>query len=77
MFGKATTREECARGSQKTFTNLLKRGKNVLEFEMLCKIAQNEDGTKNKKKVVELIRLFRPNRNGNITKMDFIKSIDT
>ena len=76
MFGKATTREECAQASQTTFDKLVDRRRKVLNFDVLCKIAENPDGTNDKKKVLELIRLFRPNRNGEISKLEFVKSID-
>ena len=75
-FGKATTREECAQSSQTTFQKLLPRRREVLNFQDLCKIAVNSDGTKDKMKILELVRLFRPNRAGEISKLEFIKSID-
>ena len=74
VFGKATTREECAKASQTAFDRLV--SENVLKFDVLCKIAQNPDGTSDQKKVLELVRLFRPNRDGEISKLDFVKSID-
>ena len=75
-FGSATTREECARASQNLFEMLLKHDQYVLNFEVLCSVARNADGTSNKKKILELVKLFRPNRNGEISKLDFVKSID-
>lgn len=75
-FGTATTREECANKSQVLFEKLLERNQEVLHFDDLCKIARNRDGTSNKKKVLELVKLFRPHPNGEITKMEFVKSID-
>lgn len=76
-FGTATTREECANKSQVLFEKLLERNQEVLHFDDLCKIARNRDGTSNKKKVLELVKLFRPHPNGEITKMEFVKSIDS
>ena len=72
------TREECAQASQNTFEKLLKKSKrsNVIHFDDLCKIAENPDGTSDRKQVLELVRLFRPNRKGEITKLEFVKSID-
>lgn len=55
---------------------LLKSDENVLNFEVLCNVARNADGTNNRKKILDLVKLFRPNRNGEITKLDFVKSID-
>eukprot|EP00751_Fragilariopsis_kerguelensis_P032188 CAMPEP_0170971174 /NCGR_PEP_ID=MMETSP0735-20130129/45067_1 /TAXON_ID=186038 /ORGANISM="Fragilariopsis kerguelensis, Strain L26-C5" /LENGTH=758 /DNA_ID=CAMNT_0011391085 /DNA_START=131 /DNA_END=2406 /DNA_ORIENTATION=- len=76
-FGKATTREECAQSSQNIFNKLLVGRRQVLDFKDICKLAENSDGVNDKKKVSELVRLFRPNRAGEITKVEFIKSIDS
>jgi len=76
-FGKATTREECAQSSQNIFNKLLVGRRQVLDFKDICKFAEDSDGVKDKKKVSELVRLFRPNRAGEITKLEFIKSIDS
>lgn len=76
-FGKTTTREECAQASRNAFEKLVDKRKNVVKFDTLCKIAKNPDRTTDKKKVSELVRLFRPNPKGDITKLEFIKSIDT
>ena len=76
-FGKATAREECAQSSQHTFDKLLVGRRKVLDFKDICKIAESPDGTNDKKKVLELVRLFQPNRAGEITKLEFVKSIDS
>jgi Ca2+-binding EF-hand superfamily protein len=75
-FGKATTREECSQASQNVYEKLVNRRGHVLNFDTLCKIAKNPDGTNNEKKVIELVKLFRPKRNGEITKLEFVKSVD-
>lgn len=76
-FGKATSREETALLSQNMYQKLLPRRREVLHFQDICKIAENGNGVKDKKKVLELVRLFRPNREGVITKLEFVKSIDS
>ncbi|OEU21923.1 hypothetical protein FRACYDRAFT_136035, partial [Fragilariopsis cylindrus CCMP1102] len=76
-FGKATAREECAQSSQHTFDKLLVGRRKVLDFKDICKIAESPDGTNDKMKVLELVRLFQPNRAGEITKLEFVKSIDS
>mmetsp|Transcript_17315 Transcript_17315/g.43217 ORF Transcript_17315/g.43217 Transcript_17315/m.43217 type:complete len:733 (-) Transcript_17315:656-2854(-) len=76
-FGSATTREECAKASQNLFDKLLKKDEHVLTFDVLGKIARHLDGTNDRKKIMELVKLFRPNRKGEITKLDFVKSIDS
>jgi len=48
----------------------------VLHFNSIAQIAVNKDDTVNKTKLKELIHLFRPSRDGELTMIDFIKSID-
>jgi hypothetical protein len=45
-----------------------------LKFETLLVVALNEDGTLDRGKIKMLKRLFKPNRNGDITLLDFIKA---
>lgn len=47
-----------------------------LHFNSIAKIAVNKDGTINHEKMKELVRMYRPNRDGTLSRMDFIKSID-
>lgn len=75
-FGRAATREECAQASQNIFEKLIGKNQQALNFDVLCKIARNPDGTNNKKKLSELVKLFQPNRKGELSKLDFVKSID-
>ena len=58
------------------YQKLLPRRREVLDFQDICKIAEDENGVKEVTKVLELVRLFRPNREGVITKLEFVKSID-
>lgn len=51
-------------------------GGQTLDFEVLCGIAKHADGTVNRDKVKDLIRVFRPNRDGQLSKLEFVKSID-
>jgi len=43
---------------------------------VLALVALQSDGTLVPEKVRDLVRLFRPNRTGNLTLIDFIKSVD-
>ena len=58
------------------YQKLLPRRREVLDFQDICKIAEDGNGVKEVTKVLELVRLFRPNREGVITKLEFVKSID-
>ena len=75
-FGATSTREECASRSQVLFDKLLETNEEVLHFDALCKVARFRDGTTNKKKALELVKLFRPHPSGEITKLEFVRSID-
>jgi small-conductance mechanosensitive channel len=47
-----------------------------LPFETLSELAEGKDGELMRDKVKALIRLFRPDRKGFLTKLDFITSVD-
>lgn len=48
----------------------------VLHFNLIAELAINRDGTINSDKMKELVRVFRPDREGILTLIDFLKSID-
>jgi hypothetical protein len=83
-FGNATTREDCVQSAQDVYENLMALSRRQgeqnpvgkLPFDTICLIAHEKDGGVDKAKVKELITLFRPERNGGLTKLDFTKSID-
>ena len=66
-FGLAEKREDCIESAQNVYEKLLLHmpGQNVLQFETLVLIAINSDGkTINEEKVKNLIKVFRPDRQG-------------
>jgi len=77
-FGPADKRESCFESAQSMYERLLLRqgSGDVLSFNTIAKIAVNRDGTMNTQKIKQLIRLFRPSRSGELTPLDFLKSID-
>lgn len=76
-FGRALTRQQCVQSSQRVFEGLTKESSHqILNFDTLCHIARLPDGSLDKLKVKELVRLFRPNRSGQLTKLEFVKSVD-
>jgi len=76
-FGKAGTREQCVQSAQSMFDKLMTGRRYAINFRVLCQIAEKRDGTHDKAKVRDLMRMFRPNRLGEITKLDFVKSVDS
>jgi small-conductance mechanosensitive channel len=78
-FGAADTREACITSSEKVFYRLLsndKDGDYTLRFDTLALLAVQADGNLDEAKLTELVRLFRPNREGILSLVDFAKSID-
>lgn len=51
-------------------------GREELDFETIALVATNNDGSVDEGKVMSLIKLFRPARNGKLTKLEFVKSVD-
>lgn len=65
-FGPADTREAFIESAQKVYTRLMMRtpDKNVLHFETLALLALHKDGTIDQQKAKDLVKLFRPDRQG-------------
>lgn len=51
-------------------------GRDELSFETLALLSKDDDGRINQDKAKEMIRVFRPDREGTLTKLEFVKSID-
>ncbi len=49
----------------------------VLHFDSIAEIAVCKDGTLNRPKLKALVRMFRPARDGELTMIDFLKSVDS
>lgn len=77
-FGIADTREACVESAQQVYDRLLMRTPelNVLPFETLALVAKEKEDDLDEETAKELIRIFRPDREGNLTMLDFVKSID-
>jgi hypothetical protein len=77
-FGPAETRAQCVDSAQRVYERLLRANPQceVLQFDTIASLAVLEDGTLDREKLRAFIKLFRPDRDGNLTKIDFVKSID-
>ena len=76
-FGSVRTRENCVTSAQIVFEGLIQGSAGpFLEFEVLCLVAKDSEGNVDLATVKDLIRVFRPNRNGQLSKLDFVKSVD-
>jgi hypothetical protein len=49
----------------------------VLPFSIVSVLATNANGDFMDAKIKSLIRLFRPDREGDLSRLDFVRSIDT
>ena len=78
-FGPADTRQGTIESTERVYNRLMLNSPdtNVLHFDTLALLAVEQDGTLDETKLKELIRLFRPDREGNLTLLDFAKSIDS
>lgn len=78
-FGLADTREHCIESSQRVYRRLMLRQSDgaALDFDTIALLATTDDGGIDQEKMKDLIRLFRPERDGTLTVVDFVKSVDT
>ena len=76
-FGFVKTRVQMVDGAQEVYTRLIEKQNdgNVLTFQTIAQTAVTE-GKLEEERVKELVRLFRPTRDGLLTLLDFCKSID-
>ncbi|CAJ1957658.1 unnamed protein product [Cylindrotheca closterium] len=76
-FGPASNRNECVESAQNVFKQLLAQGETDVEFETIAaSLAVREGHMLNPERVKSLIRVFRPNRDGSLSVLDFAKSVD-
>jgi hypothetical protein len=78
-FGLADTRENCVEGSQDLYGRLMLRTPEAscLQFETIALLGLKKDGSIDQSMIKDLIRLFRPDREGNLKMIDFVKSVDS
>jgi hypothetical protein len=78
-FGPAGTREDTITSSQDVYERLLLGSDDMsscLHFNVLATLGVFPDGSLDQDKLVDLIRIFRPDRDGTLSVVDFVKSID-
>ena len=78
-FGLADSREHCVESSQEIYQKLLSESPGdgeQLYFEVIALLGVESDGNLDQRKIRELIRLFRPDRDGVVDVLSFAKSID-
>jgi len=77
-FGPADDRDACVESAQNVYSRLmlLTPEEVVLPFDTLAVLAKNKEGDIDTEEMKALIRLLRPERNGDLTCLDFVKSCD-
>jgi hypothetical protein len=78
-FGVADTREACIQCSQQLYDRLLLRENGItgmLHFNTVALIAMDRNSNLDSEKTKDLIRMFRPDRDGTISMVDFVKAVD-
>lgn len=75
-FGRADTRERCVSRSEKLFRRLSGGNLKPLDFDVIALAAVDLDGEIDENKLAKLIALFRPDRDGKLSLLEFAKSID-
>jgi hypothetical protein len=89
-FGIARTRVQAIDGAQRLYTKLLKKQQMVqtkdeaeaeadprLQFHTIALTALGSDGKMDQGTIKDLVAIFRPTREGDMTLLDFCKSIDS
>lgn len=78
-FGPAENREACIESAQKVYERLMLQtpDRDRLPFDTIAALAMTKHGGLDHKKMKTLIRIFRPDSEGNLTLIDFVRSCDT
>ncbi len=78
-FGSASNRNECILSSHTVYSRLMKMtpDDDVLPFATLNLLAVEEDEEEKQAKSAALLRLFCPDRHGNVTLLAFVQSCDS
>ena len=78
-FGPSDTREICIESAERVYDRLLERDSEEakdLNFDVLAVLATTT-GEMDEEKLKDLIKVFRPDRDGRLSRLAFVKSIDT
>lgn len=79
VFGRTSTRQECVECTEHLYKRLLKlsNSSDLLKFDTLALLAVGKDGSLDEEKLKAVVRLFRPDRQGYLSLVDFAKSVDS
>jgi len=77
-FGSATSRQDCLASAERVYDELLSGtpDASVLSFNVIALLTLDRKGNIDEEEAREYVKLFRPDREGNLSLLDFVKSID-
>ena len=79
-FGPSNTREACVESAQRLYRRLLKLQKDpdatTLQFETLVDLVATSEDPSRRSRSRRLRRMFKPDKDGNLSHLDFIRAID-
>lgn len=77
-FGPAENREVCIESAQRVYERLMIRnqGHEKLSFDTIAVVAIDKNGVIDQKKMKNLIRIFRPDKEGELSLLDFVRCCD-
>ncbi|GKY96897.1 hypothetical protein MPSEU_000648700 [Mayamaea pseudoterrestris] len=75
-FGPASTRKECVSSIEEVYRRLVGSDL-ILNFDVVASLAVRRNGVLDEERLKTLIKLFRPERNGTLTLVDFARSVDS
>lgn len=76
-FGNAQTRENCFDSAQHVFRRIAKHHDTVQFVDAISSLASINGGELDRGKAMQVIQLLRPDRQGRLSKSEFVKSIDS
>jgi hypothetical protein len=79
QFGPADSREACIESSQAVYDRLMLGTplETILPFDTLALLTLDETSQVDEEMAKDLVKLFRPDRQGYLTVLDFVKSVDS
>jgi hypothetical protein len=79
LFGPADSREACIDSAQAVYERLMlgTPSETILPFETLALLTLTDTSEIDEDMAKDLVKLFRPDREGYLTLLDFVKSVDS
>uniref|UniRef100_A0A6U5LXY5 Mechanosensitive ion channel MscS domain-containing protein n=1 Tax=Corethron hystrix TaxID=216773 RepID=A0A6U5LXY5_9STRA len=78
-FGPANTRDDCVASSERLYRRLLAKYSpgDSLPFDVVASAARDKDGATDPAAVRQLLKIFRPDKEGHLALLEFAQSVDS